>query len=187
MITLPAPPRRAHLRSFWFALCTMLGTSATVCMYILALPHPLAIPAVTVVCLVAVGLVMTEWIRPLYGAWNRGARLVARGARLLLMGICFFIVFAAVGLAGARFGRAVSMSPASSWVRRRTEDGEEDLSPFAAKSNGSMRMKWTKAYFHWARSTGNLWAVVLLPFLSLLSLLAEDEDDTLPAYVYTLF
>jgi hypothetical protein len=48
-------------------------------------------------------------------------------------------------------------------------------------------MKWTKAYFHWARSTGNLWAVVLLPFLSLLSLLAEDEDETLPAYVYTLF
>ena len=184
MITLPAPPRRAHLRSFWVALCTMLGISASVCMCILALPHPLAIPAGTIVCLVAVGLVMTEWIRPLYGAWNWGARLVARGTRLLLMSICFFIVFAAVGLAGARFDRALSMSPASSWVRRRTQDGEENLSPFAEKPNGTMQMN---AYLHWARSSGNLWAVVLLPFLFLLSVLAEDEDDTLPAYVYTLF
>lgn len=165
----------------------MLGLSATIFMYVLAVPHPVAIPLSTVVCLVAVTLVMTEWIRPLYAAWNKAARWVARGARLLLMGVCFFIVFVAVAQGGARFGGTLSTSTASNWVRRRTKVGGDNPPPFAEKPNGSIQMKWTKAYFLWARSSGNLWAIVLLPFLSLLSLLAEDEDDTLPANVYTLF
>ena len=39
----------------------------------------------------------------------------------------------------------------------------------------------------WARRTGNWWAIVLLPFLFLLSVLADDDTKTLPAHIYTLF
>jgi hypothetical protein len=186
MITLPVQPRRVHLISFWVALCVMLGISAAVCMYVLALPYPLAIPVGTVICLVALSVVMADWIQPLYTSWNRGAHWVAGGTRRLLMGVCFFIV-SVVALGGARFCRVAPRSTASNWSRRRPEIGEENLSPFAQKPNGSVQMKWMNSYFRWARSSGNLWAVVLLPFLLFLSLLAKDEDDTLPAYVYTLF
>ena len=94
MITLPTPPRRAHLRSFWIALCAMLGSSATIIMWFFALPHPLTIPLATGTGLVAVGLMMTEWIRPFYAIWNKVARRAAYITRLALMGICYFVVFA---------------------------------------------------------------------------------------------
>ena len=43
------------------------------------------------------------------------------------MGVCFFIVFAAVGLAGARFSRKRPDSPSSGWKRRTAADGEERM------------------------------------------------------------
>ena len=100
------------------------------------------------------------------------------------MGICFFIVFAAVGLAGARFRRKPPTSASSGWNRRQNESGEEKRTSFAGKENkeavdaglrpvGGPQRQW--------------WAIVLIPFLSLLSLVAKEEDDTLPTHVYTLF
>jgi hypothetical protein len=185
MITLPVPPRAAHLKSFWLAFSMMLGTGTAICLHVLAVPHLLAISAVGVLLLVGTSVFATDSIQPLYTVWNRGARFVGRVARRLVLGVCFFIVFAGVGLLGARFGRKVPNRASSGWDRRRPAIGEENRSPLAEKR--LTRVAWMPAYVRWARRSGNLWAVVLIPFLSLLSLLAEEEEDTLPAFVYTLF
>jgi hypothetical protein len=186
MITLPRPPRRAHLRSFWIALCAMLGLSVTIIMWFFALPHALAIPFATGTALVAVGLIVPEWIGPFYAIWNKVARRVAFITRLALMGICYFVVFVVVRQAGARFTRKRYRSTRTTWSPRGNQ--AETGSSFS-----SMRLEdptepgWATAYFIWARRTGNWWAIVLLPFLSLLSVLADDDRKTLPAHIYTLF
>ena len=111
--------------------------------------------------------------------------MVARVTGRLLMGICFFIAFGAVGLAGARYSRKLPTSPLSGWTRRGPQTGKENSAPSARR--GINEAAWLRAYVRWARRSGNLWAIVLIPFLSLLSLLAKDEDDTLPTNIYTLF
>ena len=187
MITLPRPPRRAHLRSLWFALCAMLGSSATIIMWFFALPHPLTIPLATGTGLIAVGLMMTEWIRPFYAIWNKVARRVAYVTRLALMGICYFVVFIVVAQAGAKFTRKRPPSTQTTWTPRGNQ-AETTRSSFSSLGlKDPAERGWATAYFIWARRTGNWWAIVLLPFLSLLSVLAEDDNETLPAHIYTLF
>jgi hypothetical protein len=186
MITLPRPPRRAHLRSFWIALCAMLGSSATIILWFFALPHPWTIPLATG-GLVAVGLMMTEWIRPFYAIWNKVARRVAFMTRLALMEICYFVVFVVVGQAGARFSRTRSRSTRTTWIPRGNQAEATGSSFSSVQLKDATERGWATAYFVWARRTGNWWAIVLLPFLSLLSVLADDDKETLPAHIYTLF
>jgi hypothetical protein len=187
MITLPTPPRRAHLRSFWIALCAILGSSAAIIMWFSALPHPLAIPLATGTGLVVVGLIMTDWIRPFYAIWNWVARRVAYVTRLALMGICYFVVFVVVAQAGARFTRKRPRSMRTTWTPR----GNQAETPGPRFSSVTLKdateRGWATAYFIWARRTGNWWAIFLLPFLSLLSVLAHDDKEALPAHIYTLF
>jgi hypothetical protein len=165
----------------------MLGSSAIVIMWFFALPHPLAIPFATGTGLVAVGLMVPEWIGPFYAIWNKVARRVAFITRLALMGICYFVVFVVVAQGGARFTRKRPRSMRTTWTPRGNQ--AETSGP----SFSSMRVKdltergWVTEYFIWARRTGNWWAIVLIPFLSLLSVLADDDKDTLPAHIYTLF
>lgn len=165
----------------------MLASSATIIMWFLALPHPLSIPLATGTGLAAVGLMMTEWIHPFYALWNKVARTVAFITRLALMGICYFVVFVVVAQAGARFTRKHPRSMRTTWTPRGNQ--AETTGP----SFSSMRLKdptergWATAYFIWARRTGNWWAIVLLPFLSLLSALADDDKKTLSGHIYTLF
>jgi hypothetical protein len=187
MITLPRPPRRAHLRSFWIALCAMLGLSVTIIMWFFALPHPLAIPFATGTAPVAVGLIVPRWIGPFYAIWNKLARRVAYITRLALMGICYFVIFVVVRQAGARFTRKRPRYMRTTWTRRGNQAETTGPSFSSVTSKDPTERGWATAYFIWARRTGNWWAIVLLPFLFLLSVLADDDRKTLPAHIYTLF
>jgi hypothetical protein len=165
----------------------MLSSSATIIMWFFALPHPLAIPLAIGTGLVAVGLIMPEWVRPLYAIWNKVARRVASVTRLALMGICYFVVFVVVAQGGARFARKRPGSMQTTWIPRRNQ-AEAVASSFSSESlKDPAERGWATAYFIWARRTGNWWAIILLPFLFLLSVLADDDKETLPAHIYTLF
>ena len=72
MITLPAPPRAAHLRSFWFALSSIFGMRAAICLHVLAVPHSVMISAATFLLLLGAGIFGTDWIRPLYTCGTGG-------------------------------------------------------------------------------------------------------------------
>ena len=187
MITLPTSPHRTHLRSFWIAICAMLGSSATIFMWFFALPHAFAIPLATGTSLLAVGLIMPQWIWPFYAIWNKVARRVASITRLALMGICYFVVFVVIGRAGARFAQNRSPSMQTTWSPRGHQAETSEPSFSSATVKHIAERGWATAYFTWARRSGNWWAIVLLPFLSLLSVLAEDDRKALPAHIYTLF
>jgi hypothetical protein len=163
----------------------MLASSAAIIMWFFALPHPLTIPLATGTGLVAVGLIMTEWIRPFYTIWNKVARRVAFITRLALMGICYFVVFVVVGQAGARFTRKRPRSMRTTWTPRGNK--AETTAPSFSSIKDPTERGWATAYFIWARRTDNWWAIVLLPFLSLLSVLADDDKKTVPGHIYTLF
>jgi hypothetical protein len=185
VITLPVLPRQAHLRAFWFALCLLVAVSAIICMRLVALSYSWTYAILLCVALtLVIGLAETDWIRPVYLGWNNVTQFVAGAARRSIMGICFAIIVL-VSLAGARFCRRELT--ASGWEPRPTQAAPENLSPFAEPSTCFQSMSGLAAYLHWARRSNNLWAVILLPFLWALLLLAKDEDDTLPAYIYTLF
>jgi hypothetical protein len=178
-------PRYAQLRAFWSALCILLGLGAIICGFVATLPFSWTCMIVfAIILLLATGLVRPDWIQPLYVGWNTLTDYVAAGARRLLLAICFLVV-SMVSLAGARFRRGGATG--TCWDSRRLERGAENLSPFAQPSNHFQSMSGTRAYFHWARQSNNFWALVLLPFLWVLSLLTRDKDDTLPAHIYTLF
>jgi hypothetical protein len=166
----------------------MLASSATIIMWFFALPHPLTIPFVTGISVVTIGVVMTEWIRPIYAVWNnKVAHRVALITRPALMTICYFIVFLVVAQAGARFTRNRPRSMRTNWTRRANQPEVTGSSLSPTRLNDPADRGWATAYFIWARRTGNWWAIVLLPFLFLLSVLAEDDRKTLPGHIYTLF
>ena len=68
----------------------IFGMSTAICLHVLSVPHSLAISAVTVLLLVGAGVFGTDWIRPFYTVWNRGAGLVARVSKSTSNGRLFF-------------------------------------------------------------------------------------------------
>ena len=78
MITLPTPPRRAHLRSFWIALSIILGLIVLFFLRLLSYGHPQLLALATVFGFVIAGVIFPEWVRPFYSLWNKAARRVAR-------------------------------------------------------------------------------------------------------------
>jgi hypothetical protein len=185
MITLPAQPRAAHLRAFWFALCALIGLGTGIFLIFVDVHHGLAIWTISIVFLLLSGMVAPDRVQRFYLMWNRGARFVSREISRILMAVCFFIIVAAVGLAGARFARKVPEPVSSGWQRRGPERQDDNLPSFPGQANE--KAEWVRAYMHWTRRSSNLWALVLLPFLMLLSLVSKVEDDAPPTHVYTLF
>ncbi len=177
MIGLPAQPRAAHLRAFWFSVCAMCGMAGALCLALFDVQNALSISALATLFLLIPGAANPDWIRPLYSTWNRASRLVSREVSRVLTGICFYIVFALVALAGARFARKIPKPMASGWQPRRTQESVSN----------KQRLQWIRAYALWAHQSGSRWALVLLPFLSFLSVVAKVEDEAPPAHVYTLF
>src|SRR5262245_52659402 len=100
MIALPVPARRAHLRSFWLALCGIVFGAAIPIVLVLPRPGLLRLAAATAAGAAALGLASPELVRPLYSLWNRAA-MVERPARLAVLAVCFFILYVA-GRAGGR-------------------------------------------------------------------------------------
>jgi hypothetical protein len=177
MIGLPAQPRAAHLRAFWFSICTLGGMVAALFLVLFDVPNALFISGLAGVFLLVPGLAMPNRIRIFYSTWNRASRLVSREVSRILTGICFYVVFAVVALAGARFARKVPKPVISGWQRRRPRESV----------NKQQRLNWVDTYVLWARQSGSFWALMLLPFLSFLSVVAKVEDEAPPAHVYTLF
>jgi hypothetical protein len=187
MITLPAHPRRALLTSFWIVLSAAAGllVAAGLCRF--AARNSLIV-GVGAAC--AIGLAGRVWPRLAsiaYRAWNRASRFVARSGRLALLWICYFVVLLAVGKKGGRFDAGEAMRPGSRWVDRRTLAPDAYPIQFNAPTDGTTADGWIRGYIHWAVKSKNLWAVALLPFLTLIAMLEEHEQPVLPATIYTLF
>lgn len=135
-------------------------------------------------------LLLAQLIAPplaeaLYDLWNRLARRCVRPLRIVIAGICYFVVVAVVGLAGARLEVRRNRQDPSQWRPKGTLRSHEYGSTFAGE--GIAGRSWIRSYLRWSVESGNLWAVTLLPFLVLLAWLGEEEEAEFPANIYTLF
>jgi hypothetical protein len=176
MLTLPAPPRRGLLLGFWISISLFIGL-------LIALVHWL-VAIITVAALLLVGCCCPALLAFAYRAWNYVARRFSRIATALLTSICFFVVITVVGRSGKRLPLTLAAGTGSLWVKR----GQIPSNAYFAQHNGTTPPNGTgSAFFMWAIRSNNTWAVSLLPFLAVLSALAEEDEKHVAANIYTLF
>jgi hypothetical protein len=185
-ITLPSTSRRAMLRSFWFVISVLSGLTVAILAFWLG-PGMLWASVLMTVALAMLVFVKERFVWRLYGAWNsRLARPVSAILQRVVLRLCYFIVFTAVGRAGSRLPRAEREACASFWSPRSSLAAEAYRAPFAAVWEGR-RGGWVRQYLIWAFRSGNAWAVALLPYIVLLRLCSSPEEKGVAGNIYTLF
>ena len=186
MITLVFPPRRAWVTSFWLVASLGSGVFVGLLSALLISPRWFGLGV-----LVALVLALPRPLRRqtiAYRAWNRLARDFGRAAHLWLVAISFAIVVVAGGQKGRYLRLARPSSTASLWMPRGTLVPSVYISPYSAATARAPEKGWIATFFSWARQSGNLWALSLLPFFMLLSALRTNQGKSdLPADIYTLF
>lgn len=188
MITLLSPPRRAWLMSFWLAISLCSGLLIGLLSALLISPPWFGIGVMLALVLACPGLLWPQAIARPYAVWNRRARYFGRAAHLWLMGICFYIIFVAVGRTGSSLRLAHPPPTTSLWVPRGTLAPSAYGSQHGASDGASLQKGWIATFLSWAVRSGNFWALSLLPFFILLSALQIDQKKSnFPANIYTLF
>lgn len=187
-IILPSPPRRAWLRSFWLVSSAASGVFVGLLSALLVAPVWFA-TGVILACVMAVpGLLWPQLVSRPYRVWNWMARSFARRARFVLMGLCYFVIFVAVGRAGSLLQLRRPSSNTSLWLPRGTLASSAYFHQYDAPAPELPQTGRLRAYLSWALGSGNAWAVCLVPFLLLLKpLQAEQEGSSFPTNIYTLF
>ena len=188
MMTLPVPLHRARLMSFWLVLCVacaiLFGGIAWSCC---SLGWSAVVVVVMLGCAI-IGLWSPRLIFRPYRLWNKLATILAYYARLWLMGICFYLVFVAVGQTGSSFPLGGPQTVSSRWVKRAPQASSAPARGAGQTIEVSPRQSWVRDFYTWTMKTGNWWALCLLPCLFVLALLeSEEEESAFPASIYTLF
>jgi hypothetical protein len=185
MITLSAPPRLAHLRAFGLLLSLCYGAVVALLAWMLRAANPVLTWVMVTSVMVAVSVTTAQQLAWLYKRWNSLVRWLSRRATTAISGICFCMC-AALPRNEMRFERKPRSADASNWAKTQSTWSIADaLSPDPASASKNPR--WARTYIRWAPRSGNGWAIVLLPFLGLLSLFGEDEEEPVPVQNYTLF
>jgi hypothetical protein len=186
MVTLP-PLRPAALKSFWLVISIGLGLLSAFCII-----RPVSIWSFSIGAIVAAVLTFagTHWPRIVhkpYRLYNVIACQISRYGSLIVMGICFYIVLVAVGRKESTLTLARPLALQSLWVSRQplARDAYKNQHPIV--TNNPPSQSWITAFCSWAVRSGNVWACGLLPLLVLLSLFSDEQDNAVPADLYTLF
>jgi hypothetical protein len=188
MMSLPFPPNCILLKSFWLVMSAAGGVLIGALSSRLL---PSLWPALSVagtVALAVPGLLRPQIASLLYRAWHRLWRLFARQARGSLLLICYYLVFVAVGRTGSPLRLSRPSAATSLWVPWDTYEPSVRGGSRGVTVEGVPHRSWVPSLLVWAISTHNWWVCCLLPFLLLYAALAsEQEQNTFPAGIYTLF
>jgi len=187
MILLPTPPRRAWLISFWLTLTMGSGLLIGIFFLLFLSPNWAFLAIIGIFATALIGVVRQRIVSSVYRFWNRLASHVCRLAQLIFSAICFFFIFAAVGLMGSKLQVTRPAVHRSQWRPRNTLSPCGYVHQYESLTEKSLRTGWIRNYLSWARHTGNLWAVPLLPFLILLRIVEPDKKTEFVSNIYTLF
>jgi len=186
-IILPSQPRRAWLLGFWLSICALTGSTVALFLLVAVSPGWAGLVFVVAVLVALVGFMQPDAILAPYRLWNNLARFFARGARFLIMGVCYFVIFAIVRLAGSSLRLAPPAANESLWTPKMKSGPDEYAYQYHVSVEAPSTSSWVPSYISWAKQSANWWALSLLPFLTILSLLDEDGDKAFPPNLYTLF
>lgn len=188
MITLPSPARFAYLRSFWLVMSCSSGLLIEVVLSQMTSARWFGFGLILAPIVALPGVLRPQTVSFPYRVWNKTARILAKYARLSLIGICFFFIFVVVGLTGGSLKLSCPRLGQSLWVPLDSLRPTTYASQHTLSNDCSARKGWISTIFSWSLHSGNLWACVLVPFLMLLSVLeTEDSDNRSLTDIYTLF
>lgn len=185
-LSIPEQDRRIVLRSFWFVISAIAAAIVSLAAWFAGLSWWLL---GTIVLVAAAWLAFSneQLVRRLYHAWNnRIIRPVSNLATAIILRVCLLVVFAATGRAGSHLlvrGKLPSM-----WLGRDDSSDHVGSLPFGvhgqtfAAPNG-----WIRNYVRWAVTSGNFWAIFLIPFFCLLRMVSTEEPTGSAGNIYTLF
>jgi hypothetical protein len=183
-VTLPRGGRRAEVRSFCVVCAALLLTAMT----LTAGFSPLsAIAAGIVVALTIAGVWFHGVLLLPYRLWNRLAKEYAAYSSTYVTSLCFLIIACVSRVAGNRGPFAETVRSRSAWVPRPTMSSSAYRSQYAEATGIPTQASATRIFTSWCWNTNNTWALVLLPFLILLSALHTDDQGRRLSDIYTLF
>lgn len=183
----PSHPRRAWLQSFWIVACSMSGFLVGGLLAARLGSIWIAAGVLAGGLLSYIGFLFPAVTLGPYRLWFRISDLYFRVVRLAVKAVCFFVIFVIVGRrkSSLLFDRPTEM--ASIWLPRNTLPDANYPHEYEGEIGPARPRSWVSVYAAWARSSGNGWAISLLPFLLLLALLEPEQERVFPAGIYTLF
>lgn len=186
MILLP-PVRPAYLKSFALGFSCFTALLVFVFSWWLEFEGSIRVAALVAIGGSTLGLAQPMAMNRVYRHWNSSARFFARGARWLLMAICFYIILAAVGRTGSTLKLSRTAVDGSLWTPKKPLSPGAFRHEFAAISENSGGESWLGNFHLWAKESKQIWAVALIPFLAMLAAVEVYNDRRFPTGVYTLF
>lgn len=189
MINLPSP-RYGFLVAFWLIITVFGGGLFSTALYIIApgwVPLGIGLTLLLPMVLFVPGMRRKQMIYIVYRLWNGLATRICSIAQVFIMGICFYIVFVAVGRAGSFLLLDKPHSDQSLWFPRETISLKSLKSQGTVSEESLNKQNWVSEIFSWICQTKNFWAVGLIPFFVLLSVFEKNKEAEMPTDIYTLF
>lgn len=186
-MVVPVHPRRAWLQSFWIVTCSTSGFFVGGLLAVQLGSMWLAAGLLAGGLLSYIGFLFPAVTLGPYRLWFRILDLYCRVVRLAVKVVCFFVIFVIVGRRKSSLCVDRPTDKASIWLPRTTLPSANYPHEYEGEIGPARLRSWVSVYAAWARSSGNGWAITLLPFLLLLSLLEPEQERAFPAGIYTLF
>jgi hypothetical protein len=188
-IVLPNLNRRAWRRGFWVTLALVLGVMTGVVLWGLSPWQRAAAALITTGVAAAPGLLRPRLASMPMQIWNRLARLFAHAATAWITAVCFYVVVRALGRGQVSSLRLTEAAAGQSlWAPWQDAAGHAGSGAAGIVAVPSPARGWAGDVAAWARSSGNLWAWCLLPFLLVLAALETGGDvEAPPPGIYTLY
>lgn len=183
MIYLPLPATDVRLKSLWLVMSLGVGLLLSYPLsLLLTIPWLILTPAF--IFLIAIpGMVRPQNATLLYRMHNAGARIFSHYAKEFLLLVCFCIMSIALGKKFSTLNSTSLLECQSHWSLRGTQDVEKETIIIDVKPKGLVRN-----FGHWTMTSGYWWMILLLPFLTLLSIFeSEPRTYRVPDNIYTLY
>ena len=172
---------------FWLAMTLTGGLVIGYLSAVLVSPVLSGIALILALMLTLLGFLQPKVVSVVYRGWNSVARRFTSVARIIVLRICFSVIFASVGLTGSSLDICRPNSGRSMWVLRKTRQPIVYSEQYDASAKEFRQGGWIVTFLSWAVQSGNFWAFCLLPFLILLKSLDADQERSFPTNIYTLF
>jgi hypothetical protein len=187
MLTLPSPRTRGSLIGFWVVVCSLTGL-----FLLLVLGRFMGRPVGVGTLALFAGLSLPILVFPglaafPYRLWHFVARRFSRFAERMLLWISFYVVAMPVGVLGGRLVLDRPSAGESLWLRRSTQKAETYPLQDYVLPEGFMKRKPVLELTVWMFRSQHYWAVGLLPFIYLISMLQVEDRPAPTSNIYTLF
>lgn len=188
MIMFPWPPRKAWLLSFWLVISLVSALFIGALSVWFLSPQSALMGVLAVFGFATPGLLWPQQVveKP-YQLWNTLVSSYTRSARFVMLGLCFYVTFVAVGRLGSALRLARPNGHESMWVPRDALTPATYVYRYDPLEERD-RWVWSRRYYEWATQSGNRWSVCLLPFLLFIRFIEPEEPQKQArSHIYTLF